>query len=92
MALSGSVMKSAFQSTIYAGLKRVFASEVAQASDYTSVAEAQWEKLADALSDIAVDIVTQIQTDAEVAPGIAVSTTGSASAQTGTTTAPGKIT
>lgn len=91
MALVASSMKAAFQSTIEAGLKRVFASEMAQAQGYPAIAEAQWAKLADALSDIATDIVTQITTNAQVVAGIPVTTVGSPTTQTGATTAPGKI-
>lgn len=42
-------------------------------------------------TDIAGEIITHIQTNAEVVAGIPVSTTGSSSAQAGTTTASGKI-
>jgi hypothetical protein len=62
-------MKSALEAAILAGLTRVFESEVSQDSGYAPVAAAQWAKLADAISDIAVVIVLQITTTATVAPG-----------------------
>jgi len=44
-----------------------------------------WQKIGGA-------IVSHITTNAEIPAGIAVSTAGSAAAQTGATTAPGKVT
>jgi hypothetical protein len=91
MALVGPEMKAKLESRIHEGLKRVFSSEVSGGTGYSAVADAQWAKMADAISDIALDIVNEIQQNAEVVPGIAVATTGSASAQAGATVAPGKI-
>jgi hypothetical protein len=91
MPLNPTAMKAAFQATIQAGLQRVFEAEVSQATGYAPISQEHWAKIADAVSDIAMDIVTQITTNAEVLPGIPVATTGSAMAQTGATTAPGQI-
>ena len=91
MALQANEMKARFQSRIEAGLSRVFSEEVSHGRGYPPIAEDQWKRIADAISDIAVDIVNEIQQNAEVVVGIPVSTTGSSSAQTGFTVAPGKI-
>lgn len=81
MPLVGPEMKAKFQERIYAGLERVFA------SDKDSQVNAQWMKMADAISDIALDLVTEIQTNATVVPGQTVATaTGP-----GVTVSPGQI-
>ncbi len=54
-------------------------------------AAADHKKMAAAISDIILTIVTAIQTQAQVAPGIPVATAGSPAAQTGATVAPGMI-
>jgi hypothetical protein len=91
MALVASEMKAKFQTRIQAGLSRVFSAEVAAAKGYPPVAAADWMKLADAISDIAMDIVMEIQTNAEVIPGQSVVTVGTPVTQTGATITPGKI-
>ena len=91
MALVASEMKAKFQTRIAAGLQRVFASEMASATGYAAISQAQWALLADAISDIAMDIVTEITTNAEVVPGQAVVTLGSPTTQAGSTISPGKI-
>ena len=83
MALSSSKLKREMQQRIANGLARVFSSAVAQASGYPPIAASAWNELADAISDIAIDIVNDIQNDAEVLPGI--------STPTGPTNGPGKI-
>jgi hypothetical protein len=91
MPLIAPEMKARFQNTIKAGLQRVYSSDVSQGQGYTPEAQAEWAKLADAISDIAMDIVTELTTNAEVLPGQAVVTAGSPVAQAGTTVSPGKI-
>ncbi len=91
MALNSNEMKSRFEATIYAGLVRVFSSDVAQGQGYPPIAEQAWHQLADALSDIAMDIVNEIQENAQVQVGIQVETTGNAEAQAGQTVTLGKI-
>jgi len=81
MPLVASEMKAKFQARIHDGLARVFA------SDTDSQVNAQWMKMADAISDIAIDLVLEIQTNAQVAPGQAVSTP----AGPGATVSPGMI-
>jgi len=95
MALNSSAMKAKFKSRIFSGLQRVFQAEVDAAPGYAPIAAASWEKIADAVSDIAMDIVSEMQTNAEVTPGQAVTGTfiGTGSGPvTGTTTSPGHIT
>jgi hypothetical protein len=86
-------MKAKFQTTIHSGLTRVFASDASQASGYPGVADPFWAKLADAISDIAMDIVTEMQTNAQVVPGQQVVGTGGGvpGPVTGATVSPGKI-
>jgi hypothetical protein len=48
-------------------------------------------KLANAISDIAMDIVEELTTNAQVVPGQKVITNGSPSTQTGSTVSPGRI-
>ena len=88
MPLQAATMKAKFKSRIHDGLARVFA------SDTDPQADPSWAKLADAISDIAMDIVTEITTNAQVIPGQAVVGTfvGVGSGPTtGVTTTPGQI-
>jgi hypothetical protein len=87
MPLVASAMKARFKKTIHDGLKRVFSAEASQGTDYLPIADAQWEKVADAISDIAMDIVTEMTTNAQVAPGIV--TAGSPTSHV--SVSPGKI-
>lgn len=93
MPLVGAEMKSKFKSTIHDGLKRVFSSAVSAGDGYPPIADAQWELLADAISDIAMDIVNEIQQNAEVVPGQQVVGVGGGvpGPVTGATVSPGKI-
>lgn len=70
--LQANEMKARLQSRIAAGLQRVFEAEISQGSGYTPIAQDQWNRLADAISDIAIDIVNEIQQNAQVLPGISV--------------------
>jgi len=99
MPLVGAKLKNKMKETLEKSLKEKFAKD---AKDNDKATE-MWTKMADAISEIAVDIVTAIQQDAEVAPGIqilvnpGIPTAGSAAAQVttgpgnGATTATGKI-
>lgn len=91
MSLVGPAMKAKFKKTIEAGLAKNFP-DVSGTAEYGGVSKEMWTKIADAISDIALDIVEEITTKAEVAPGIAVTTQGGPAAQAGQTVAPGKIT
>jgi len=87
MAMNPTALKSKIKMTIYNGLKAGFASAAGQGTNYTPVADAQWMVMAEAISGIAIDIVTEITTNASVNPGIP--TAGGSSSQV--TVAPGKI-
>ena len=99
MAMSASGLKSKIKQTIYDGLKAQFGSAAGKGKDYTSEADQQWEKMAEAISGIAADIVTEITSNAQVLPGISITgvanTVGSPAAQSGpvsgATSSPGKI-
>jgi len=85
-------MKAKFQSRIHDGLRRVFSADVSAGTGYEPIADAQWAKMADAISDLAIDLVNEIQQNAEVLPGIQVTTTDSnGDSGTGATISPGKI-
>lgn len=73
--------------TIYNGLKAQFSPATSKGDQYDPVADAHWQKLAEAISGIAADIVTEIITNAQVMPGIP--TAGSPASHT--SVAPGKI-
>lgn len=90
MPLVGASMKAKFKKTIEAGLAKNFP-EVSGTAEYGGVSKEMWSKIADAVSDIAMDIVEEITTNAQVVPGIPVATTGGPAAQTGATIAPGSI-
>ena len=94
MPLVASAMKKKFKATIKDGLKREFGSAAGKGTDYPPIAEEQWDKLANAISDIAADIVSEITTNALVMPGQMVVGTfvgvGSGPTQ-GTTISPGNI-
>lgn len=72
---------------LISALAREMGSELSQ----NDKAKDSHKKLAAAISDIAIDIVECLLKDAQVAPGIPVATAGSPAAQSGTTTAPGKL-
>lgn len=85
--MNPSALKSKMKNTIYNGLKREFNSSASKGKNYSPVADEFWKKMAEAISDIATDIVMEIVQNAQVAPGIP--TAGSQTNQQ--TVAPGKI-
>lgn len=87
MPLQGPHIKAKFAATIHAGLKREFGASAAKGEGYPPVADEFWLHLANAISDIAMDIVDEIHSNAQVAPGQQVVTTGGP----GSTASPGKI-
>lgn len=87
MAMQPAALKAKMKMTIYNGLKAQFSSATGKGQAYTPIADENWEKLAEAISGIALDIVMEILMNAEVTAGIP--TAGSPAAQT--TVAPGKI-
>lgn len=83
MPLIDSKLKSEMKSRIYNSLVAQFSADVSIANGYTGIANIAWMKLADAISDAAIDIVNDIHNDAQVLPGIPT--------PIGPTTGPGKI-
>ena len=83
MALSKTRLKEKMNDRIYNSLKKSMKSTASQGKDYVPVADVFWKKLADCISDIAMDIVDEMKDNAEVKEGIP----GAA----GPTTGPGKI-
>jgi hypothetical protein len=86
MAMAPAALKSKMKATIYNGLKAAFSGETGKASGFPE-ADPMWEKLAEAISGIAIDIVMEIVSNAQVLPGIP--TAGGPVSQA--TVAPGKI-
>lgn len=87
MAMDPAGLKSKLKERIYNGLKAQFGSSAGQGANYTPVADANWQKMAEAISGIAVDIVMEITQNAQVMPGVA--TAGGPASQV--TVVPGKI-
>lgn len=87
MPMDPAGLKSKMKETIYNGFKAQFGASAGEGTNYTPVADAQWQKMAEAISGIAADIVMEIVTNAQVMPGIP--TAGGPTNQS--TVAPGKI-
>ena len=87
MPMQPAALKSKMKETIYNGLKAQFGGEASKGQNYTPEADAMWQKMAEAISGIAADIVMEIVSNAQVMPGIP--TAGGPTNQT--TVAPGKI-
>lgn len=86
MPMVAAGLKAKMKSTIEAGLAKNFP-DVSGTAQYGGVSKEMWTKIADAISDIAADIVLEIQTNAQVLPGIP--TAGGPTNQS--TIAPGQI-
>lgn len=95
MALDGAAIKAKFRNTIHNGLRRVMSEAIGKGVDYPPVADPFWDKLADAISDIAMDLVDEIHSNAEVVPGQQVTGKASNASTEGPvvaeTASPGKI-
>lgn len=87
MAMDPAGLKSKLKTRIHNGLKAQFSPAVGLGQNYPPIADEYWEKLAEAISGIAADIVMEITSNAEVMPGIP--TAGGPTKQE--TVAPGKI-
>ena len=87
MAMDPAGLKSKIKDRIYNGLKAEFGSPASSAEGYSPIADEHWQKLATAISGIAVDIVLEITQNGTVLAGIP--TAGGPNAQV--TIAPGKI-
>jgi len=94
MPMQPSALKSKIKQTIYNGLKSQFGSSTAKGDKYTPIADENWEKLAEAISGIAMDIITEIVQNAQVMPGIQIVGVGGGvpGPVQGSTVSPGKIT
>lgn len=88
MPLVGASLKAKFKDSIYNGLKR----EMGGANGGAS-ADAFLQKLANAISDIAMDLVDELHSNAQVAPGQQVVGVGGGipGPVTASTVSPGKI-
>lgn len=93
MPLIGSAIKSKFKQSIYNGLKREFGAAAAKGDGYDSTADEFWQKLAEAVSDIALDMVEEITTNAMVMPGQTIVGVGGGvpGPVNGSTVSPGQI-
>lgn len=91
MPLIAPTIRARFVATIHAGLQREFSPAISQGKNYPPVADEFWLHLANAIADIATDIVDEIHSNAQVVPGQAVVTVGGPTNQAGTTVSPGKI-
>lgn len=91
MALSASGLKAKMKDTIHSGLRAEFGGDVGKGQNYTPIADAQWEKMAEAISGIAADIVMEIVSNGTVVPGQDVVVTTPQGPGTGNTVSPGKI-
>lgn len=87
MPMQPAALKSKMKETIYNGLKAQFGSAASTGQQYSPIADEQWQKMAEAISGIAADIVMEIVSNASVLPGIP--TAGGPTNQV--TVAPGKI-
>lgn len=87
MSMQPAALKSKMKERIYNGLKEQFGGAASQGEGYTPIADEQWQKVAEAISGIAIDIVMEITQNAQVTPGIA--TAGGPTNQI--TVTPGKI-
>lgn len=87
MPMDPAGLKSKMKDRIYNGLKAQFGPSASEGTNYNPVADAQWQKMAEAISGIAADIVMEITQNAQVMPGIP--TAGGPTNQA--TVAPGKI-
>ena len=93
MPMQPDALKAKMKATIYNGMKAQFGGEVSKGAQYQAAADPMWEKMAEAISGIAADIVMEIVTNAMVMPGIAVVGAGGGvpGPMSGATTSPGKI-
>jgi len=88
MPLIPAAIKAKAEKAVYNKLCSEFSEEIAQ----NDKAKAKHASFAKAVAEAAQVIIEAILSDAQVAPNIPVSVTGSPAAQTGMSTGPGKIT
>ena len=88
MAMNGTALKATAKSTIFSKLQAEFEPDIPSDLDAVSKAKIQdaWNRIAEAVSDAMIDIVTHIQTNAQVNTTDVVTVT---TVMPGTGTAPG---
>lgn len=93
MPMDPAGLKSKMKDRIYNGLKAQFGASAAEGTGYNAVADAQWQKMAEAISGIATDIVMEITQNAQVNPGISIAGVGGGvpGPVQGSTVSPGQI-
>jgi hypothetical protein len=91
MPLAGTapLLQQELYAAIFAGLQQEFDASIAPSGAYVPMAVEQQQKLATAISQMALPLIQHIITNALVAPGIAVQTVPLEG--TGSTIAPGTI-
>jgi len=89
MPIVATALKAKMKTRLVNAFKQAFAEDGAT----NDQASASWEKQAEAISSIAEDICNLLLTEAQVAPGIAVTGAGGGvpGPMSGATTAPGKL-
>jgi hypothetical protein len=87
MPIVAAKLKAEINTRVYNGLKAAYAKDGAT----SETSDANWAKLAEAVSGIAIDICNLLLTEVQVAPGIAVTTAGPPAAHSGATVSPGKL-
>jgi hypothetical protein len=87
MPIVAAALKAKMQTRIFNALKEKFKDDI---KDNDKGVESLM-KQAEAISGIAEDICEMLLTQVQVSPGIPVVTAGSPAAQSGATTAPGKL-
>jgi hypothetical protein len=86
MPLIAPSIKEKFKTRILQGLQREYAGQNVPKDVMDS-----WAKIANAVSDIAIDLVVELTTNAQVVPGIPMVGTCAVGPVAGSTVAPGKI-
>ncbi len=94
MPLVAAVIEAKLTQEIYMNLKAAFAADAATAKGYPPEADEKHRKMAEAIAKgVAKVIVSELQTNAQVAPGIPIAGSGGGvvGPVSGVTTSPGKI-
>lgn len=91
MPMNPANLKSKIKERVYNGLKSQFGSSASKGKGYSSVADENWKKIAEAISGIAVDIIMEISQNAEVMPGAQVVGAGPTGPISGSTVTASKI-
>ena len=68
MSMSESALKAAMKSRIYNALKKEFSAVTATGVGYTPEADAQWQKIAAAIAESALDIIAEVRKATVIPP------------------------